>query len=127
MTAATTIDRATVQLSREMAFKGKALRAAEGAPYAEGVMMDVERPRLLTQSYRETEGEPMVIRRAKAIAHILDNMTITIEPWERIVGNFASHPDAIQYYPELFSRWVDKAIDGPYRHMVSDEEREHPA
>ena len=66
----------------------------------------------------------MVIRRAKALAHILDNMTIFIQPWERIVGNFASHPDAIQYYPELFSRWVDRTIDGPYRNMVSDEERE---
>ncbi len=124
MSASTAMDRRTVLLSREMAFKGKALRAAEGAPYADGVMIDVERPRLLTESYRETEGEPMVIRRAKALAHILDNMTIYIQPWERIVGNFASHPDAIQYYPELFSRWVDKAIDGPYRRMVSDEERE---
>ncbi|MBW1911572.1 MAG: hypothetical protein JRI43_00110, partial [Deltaproteobacteria bacterium] len=122
--AAPTMDRATVLLSREMAFKGKALRAAQGAPYAEGVKIDVERPRLLTESYRETEGEPMVIRRAKALAHILDNMTIYIQPWERIVGNFASHPDAIQYYPELFSRWVDREIEGPYRHMVSDEERE---
>jgi formate C-acetyltransferase len=117
-------DRTTVLLSQEMAFKGKALRAAQGAPYAEGVMIDAERPRLLTDSYRMTEGEPMVIRRAKALAHILDNMTINIQPWERIVGNFASHPDAIQYYPELFSRWVDREIDGAYRHMVSDDERE---
>ena len=118
-----TSERKTVLLSQEMAFKGKALRAAEGAPYAEGVKIDTERPRLLTESYRMTEGEPMVIRRAKAIAHILDNMTIHIQPWERIVGNFASDPDAIQYYPELSSRWVDRAIDGPYSHMVSGEER----
>jgi pyruvate-formate lyase len=118
-----TSERKTVLLSQEMAFKGKALRAAEGAPYAEGVKIDIERPQLLTESYKMTEGEPMVIRRAKAIAHILDNMTIYIQPWERIVGNFASDPDAIQYYPELFSRWVDRAIDGPYSHMVSDEER----
>jgi formate C-acetyltransferase len=114
----------TVRLSREMAFKGKALRAAAGAPYAEGVKICVERPRLLTESYRMTEAEPMVLRRAKAIAHVLDNMTIFLQPWERIVGNFASRPDAIQYYPELFSSWVDKAVDGPYRHMVSDSERE---
>jgi len=113
----------TVLLSEELAFKGKALRAAAGTPYAEGVKICVERPRLLTESYRMTEGEPMVIRRAKALAHVLDNMTLYIEPWERIVGNFASHPDAIQHYPELFSSWVDKAIDGSYRDMVTDEER----
>jgi formate C-acetyltransferase len=117
-------ERPTVQLSQEMAFKGKSLRGAGGSPYAEGVKICAERPRLLTQSYRLTEGEPMVIRRAKAIAHILDHMTIFIQPWERIVGNFASNPDALQYYPELFSRWVDKVIDDEYRDMVTDEERE---
>lgn len=118
-----TATRETTRLSKEMAFKGKALRGQEGAPYGEGVKICVERPRLLTEAYRMTEGEPMVLRRAKALAHILDNMTIFIQPWERIVGNFASHRDAIQHYPELFSRWVDKAIDGPYRDMVTDEER----
>jgi formate C-acetyltransferase len=116
-------DRETVRLSEALAFKGKALRAAAGAPYAEGVRICVERPRLVTESYRMTEGEPMVIRRAKALAHVLDNMTIYIEPWEQVVGNFASHPDAIQYYPELFTGWVDKAIDGEYRDLVTDEER----
>jgi len=119
-----TPERKTLLLSREMAFKGKALRAAAGAPYAEGTKICVERPRLLTQSYKETEGEFMIIRRAKALAHILDNMTIFIQPWEVIVGNFASSPDAIQYYPELATRWVDKAIDGPYKQMVNDQERE---
>lgn len=122
-TATLTPERETTKLSREMAFKGKALRASEGAPYAEGVRIDVERPRLVTESYKATEGDPMVIRRAKALAHILDNMTIYIQPWEKIVGNYASNPDAIQYYPELFTRWVDNAIDGPYSHLVNDEER----
>jgi pyruvate formate-lyase/glycerol dehydratase family glycyl radical enzyme len=117
-------ERKTLQLSHEMAFKGKALRAAEGAPYAEGVKIDVERPRLFTESYKMTEGEPMVIRRAKALAHYLDNMTIFIQPWELIVGNFAASPSAIQYYPELFTRWLDRAIDNEYRDMVSDEERD---
>ena len=31
----------------------------------------VERARLVTRSYRETEPEPIVIRRAKAIAKVL--------------------------------------------------------
>lgn len=122
-TAASSEESKARRLSREMAFKGKALRAAEGAPYAPGVKIDVERPRLLTESYRATEGEPMVIRRAKALAHLLDNMTIFIQPWEIIVGNFASDPQSIQYYPELFTRWVDHAIDNDYRDMVDDEER----
>jgi len=42
--------------------------------------LDLERARLLTESYRETENQPMTLRRAKALAHILDNMTITSGP-----------------------------------------------
>ena len=41
-------------------------------PYREYVRLDVERPRLYTESYKATEGEPMVIRRAKALAYLLD-------------------------------------------------------
>ena len=77
--------RSSVALSLQDTFKGKALRAASGVPYADGVKICVERPRLLTESYKETEGEPMVIRRGKAMAHILDNMTLFIQPWERVV------------------------------------------
>ncbi|MBM3167626.1 MAG: hypothetical protein FJZ94_09310, partial [Chloroflexi bacterium] len=35
--------------------------------------LDLERARLLTESYKQTEGEPMPLRRAKALAHILEN------------------------------------------------------
>jgi pyruvate-formate lyase len=35
-----------------------------------------EKIRLLTESYQKTEGEPLIIRKAKALAHYLDNKTI---------------------------------------------------
>ena len=34
--------------------------------------LDLERARLVTASYRQTENEPMLLRRAKALAHILE-------------------------------------------------------
>ena len=37
---------------------------------------------LLTESYRETEGQPVMARRAKAFAHILDHIPIVIRPQE---------------------------------------------
>jgi pyruvate-formate lyase len=49
--------------------------------------LDLERARLVTESYKKTEGEPIAIRRAKALAHVLDNMTVYIRPGEMIVGN----------------------------------------
>lgn len=36
------------------------------------------RAKLITESYKETENEPMIIRRAKAFAHILENIPIII-------------------------------------------------
>ena len=41
------------------------------AGYRSEVKVCLERARLVTQSYKETEGEPMVIRRAKALKKIL--------------------------------------------------------
>ncbi len=39
--------------------------------YRPGIKLDLERSRFFTESYKETEGEPMVIRRAKAIEKFL--------------------------------------------------------
>ena len=50
----------------------------------------VEKARLIMESLRQTEGEPQIVRRAKATAHYLDNKTIFIEDGELIVGNVAS-------------------------------------
>lgn len=52
----------------------------------------VEKAGLVTESLRKTEGEPMILRRAKATAHFLDHRTIFIEDDELIVGNIASKP-----------------------------------
>ena len=85
--------------------------------------LDIERARYVTQAYKENEGEPIVIRRAKAMANHLDNMTIYIGEHDRIAGNTAITPDHTISYPELYCRWVDKAIDMGYREMLPDEHR----
>ena len=51
-----------------------------------------EKARLIVESYRATEGEPQILRRAKATAHYLDHKTIFIEDGELIAGNVASKP-----------------------------------
>ena len=56
----------------------------------------VEKPVLIIESYRQTEGEPMVVRNAKALAHYLDNRTIFIEDDELIVGNISSKPMGLE-------------------------------
>jgi pyruvate-formate lyase len=56
----------------------------------------IEKASLVMESYRQTEGEPQVVRRAKATAHYLDHKTIFIEEDELIVGNIASKPMGLE-------------------------------
>jgi len=84
--------------------------------YRSGVKLNVERNRLLTESYKATEGEPMVLRRAKALSHILRNMSIFIVPNSRIVGHSGSTPNDL-YYP------IEVNWKSPWRAMNSDDAR----
>jgi len=96
-------------------------RIDQDAGYRAEVKVCLERARLITQSYKETEGEPMITRRAKALKKILDGMTIYIQDKERLVGNMAADANSLPLYPELYWRWLEKALDNEYQHLLSDE------
>ena len=66
--------------------------------YRSEIRLDLQRSRLMTESFRETDGQAMVIRRAKALANLLDKMDIFIRDHERIVGYQTSDPNGI-YHP----------------------------
>jgi len=108
------------------AAKGNVTRVKEEGrnPYREEVKLCIERAQLITEGYKATEGEPMVLRRAKAMAHFLDNRHLYILPHERIVGNIASEPCRMITFPEKWSGWLDKAIDTEYRMLLDDGKRE---
>lgn len=62
------------------------------ALYANMPVIESARAKLLTESYKATEGEPMVTRRAEAFAHILRNIPIIIRDNELIVGSSTIAP-----------------------------------
>ncbi len=70
-----------------------------------------ERGLLITEAYQKYQADPPVLRRAKALAHILANMTITIAPDEIIVGNQASAPRAAPLFPEYLVDFLADEID----------------
>ena len=70
----------------------------------------VERGRLLTEYYREHPDETPIIRRAKAIDHVLQNMSIYIMPGSLFAGNQASHPRWAPLFPEYEVEWVEKEM-----------------
>jgi len=65
-----------------------------------------ERACLYTQSWKETEGQPVVIRRAKALEKILSGVSIFIRPGELIMesqefNNVPHHQSQLYYTPPL--------------------------
>ncbi|MBW1985475.1 MAG: hypothetical protein JRI53_12205, partial [Deltaproteobacteria bacterium] len=83
----------------------------------------LERNRLLTESYKKTEGEPPVIRQAKALEHILKNMTIYIRDWEKIIGNYTSSPDAVFWPIEQNWKSVHRLLHGEGKWLINDDGR----
>ena len=73
--------------------------------------IEADRAVLLTQSYRQTEGEPIILRRAKAFAHILENIPITIRDEELIVGSATQAPRGCQTFPEYSFEWLEAEFD----------------
>jgi len=70
----------------------------------------IEKARLVTESFKQTEGKPQIIRRAMVLANILDNVTIFIEDGELIVGNAASKPMGLEF-DYYYGTWSKEEID----------------
>ena len=80
--------------------------------YVRPAYLSTERTRHYTESLKETEGEPTSIRRAKALAHHLDNMRISIRPEELIVGNYADDPHVMAFAVESSETgWAKELIN----------------
>jgi len=73
--------------------------------------ISIERAKLMTESCKKTEGEPTIIRRAKAFRHILNNIKIDIAPRELIVGNRSVIPRAGIAAPDCAVDWLDRELD----------------
>ena len=73
--------------------------------------IEADRAVLLTESYKSTEGEPIITRRAKAFRHILENIPITIRENELIVGSATKAPRGCQVFPEYSFEWLESEFD----------------
>lgn len=91
--------------------------------YRDDVRLEIERAQLVYESYQETEGLPFVTRRAKALEAIFNKKALYILPDEVIVGNICSKPGHLMTFPEKFGSWLNKAIDGPYSGLISEEDK----
>jgi len=79
--------------------------------FATSPQIEADRAVLLTESYMQTEGEPMVLRRAKAFRNVLEKMPVTIRPNELVVGAATVSPRSCQIYPEFSFSWLEDEFE----------------
>lgn len=78
----------------------------ENMPEIEG-----DRAYLITESYKQTEKDPIIIRRSKAFCHILKHIPIVIREGELIVGSATKAPRGCQVFPEFSYKWLEEEFD----------------
>jgi len=74
------------------------------------IPVNVEKARHMTESFRATEGQPHILRSARAFAHVIEKATIFIAEDELLVGNPASQPWGVELTP-LWGNWPASEID----------------
>ncbi|WP_333854723.1 formate C-acetyltransferase [Leclercia sp.] len=82
------------------------IQRLKDALFANPREISLERALLYTASHQQTEGEPVMIRRAKATAYILDHVEIAIRDEELIAGNRTVKPRAGIMSPEMDPYWL---------------------
>ncbi len=64
-----------------------------------------------TAVYQETQGEAMVVRRAKAMKRYCETKEINILDHELIVSNVGAWPREAVVTPEVSAHWINKELD----------------
>ncbi|NOY07666.1 MAG: formate C-acetyltransferase/glycerol dehydratase family glycyl radical enzyme [Spirochaetes bacterium] len=88
---------------RNSAFKSRVINAKR--------FFSVEQALLITESYKENENKPKIIRRALGLANSLRNISISIEKDELITGNRSMGVRDGIVFPEAGISWIKKEID----------------
>ena len=73
--------------------------------------LSLEQAKIITQVYQESPDIPVHLKRAQALARALEEMSITIDPEELIVGNRTPDMRAGVVFPEAGIRWLDEEIE----------------
>jgi pyruvate-formate lyase len=92
--------------------------------FRRGVRIDMDRARIVTAAFRETEGQPIVLQYTRMVEKLCDEMPIFIKDGELIVGDPNGGADRVRWYPETNVDWMPEAVTtGGFSEIVTDEER----
>ena len=79
--------------------------------FATKPQVEADRAVILTQSYKDSENEPIIKRRAHAFKAICENLPVTIRDYELVVGANTVNPRSCQSFPEYSYEWLEAEFD----------------
>ncbi len=82
-----------------------------GAVYQSKPQVCIERALLFTESWKETEGDPLSVRWAKAFEKALDSIAIKIKDGELIVGSATTYVRGAYPYIEFTAKAMRKELE----------------
>jgi formate C-acetyltransferase len=105
------IDMSNKKFYSEPIVKSPRIGRLVDALYGKMPQIEADRAVLLTESYKKTEGEPIITRRAMAFRHILEHIPIIIREDELVVGSATRAPRGCQVFPEYSFEWLEAEFD----------------
>lgn len=89
--------------------------------------VDIQRAKYFTESFKQTEGETLVLRWAKALYHIAENIDVIIDDDQLLVGRAGKKGKYGLIYPELdgcflksFAEQASNRVESPFE--ITDED-----
>jgi len=68
------------------------------------------RAKLMTDSYRQTEGEAPVLRKAKAFKYVCEHIPIPYEEGQLLIGDPNALVPGTEVEPEFMSNWLERDV-----------------
>lgn len=73
--------------------------------------IDIERGKYFTESFKTTEGQPLILRWAKALYHIAENIPVYIDDHQLLAGRVGCQGKYGLIYPELDGCFLDQLAE----------------
>ncbi len=91
--------------------KSERIDMLKDALFASKPQIESSRAVLLTESYKQTEGMPVIKRRSAAFRHILENLPVIIRYNELVVGSTTVNSRSCQVFPEYSYKWLEEEFE----------------
>ncbi|MCI5857760.1 MAG: glycyl radical protein [Agathobacter sp.] len=109
-----------------VALSGRAQKIYDSFQNSKSVV-DVQRAKYFTESFKQTEGQALSLRWAKALYHVAENIEVEIDPYQLIVGRGGKSGKYGIIYPELdgcflrqFVKQASSRVESPFEIDAGD-------